>query len=272
MHRRILLVSVAALLAAASTGAGAQAYPSKPVRLIVPFAAGGTTDIVARVVAEKINAHSRPDADRRQQGRRRRLGRRHRDRARRARRLHARHGDGLDHRRQPGDQPEDPVQPAHRLHADHQRRGDAQRHRRQPELPGQGLQGLPRRAEEEPRQVLVRELGNGRHRPPADRAVQEPLGHLPHPHPVPRRRPGAQRRRRRPGADHLRQPAVGAALHQGRPAGRDRRRRAAAPRGAAERADLQGGRPRAGQPAGVLRHLRAEGACRRRSSTRSTTR
>jgi len=57
MHRRILLVSVAALLAAASTGAGAQAYPSKPVRLIVPFAAGGTTDIVARVVSEKINAH-----------------------------------------------------------------------------------------------------------------------------------------------------------------------------------------------------------------------
>ena len=57
MHRRILLVSVAALLAAASTGAGAQAYPTKPVRLVVPFAPGGTTDIVARVVSEKINAH-----------------------------------------------------------------------------------------------------------------------------------------------------------------------------------------------------------------------
>ena len=56
MHRRILLVSVAALLAAASTGAGAQAYPSKPVRLVVPFAPGGTTDIIARVVSEKINA------------------------------------------------------------------------------------------------------------------------------------------------------------------------------------------------------------------------
>ncbi len=58
MQRRSLLslTLVAAAAATVSTGALAQAnYPSKPIRLVVPFAAGGTTDIIARVIAEPLS-------------------------------------------------------------------------------------------------------------------------------------------------------------------------------------------------------------------------
>jgi len=51
---RLFRLVLAFALAAASTIAGAQAYPSKPIRFIVPFAAGSATDTVARLIGERI--------------------------------------------------------------------------------------------------------------------------------------------------------------------------------------------------------------------------
>ena len=48
-----ILVSLAACLAAAS--ASAQDYPTKPVRIVVPFTAGSATDILARTVGQKLS-------------------------------------------------------------------------------------------------------------------------------------------------------------------------------------------------------------------------
>jgi tripartite-type tricarboxylate transporter receptor subunit TctC len=54
LNRRQLIQAAALAVAMADGSAMAQAWPNKPVTLIVPFPAGGTTDVLARALAEKL--------------------------------------------------------------------------------------------------------------------------------------------------------------------------------------------------------------------------
>lgn len=54
LTRRTLLAGMATSLAAPAIGQSA--FPSRPIRVFVPFAAGGIGDVTARIVADKLSA------------------------------------------------------------------------------------------------------------------------------------------------------------------------------------------------------------------------
>lgn len=55
MRRGLILAAAATALALCGGTAGAQSYPTKPIRLIVPFPPGGPSDFLARLMAQKMS-------------------------------------------------------------------------------------------------------------------------------------------------------------------------------------------------------------------------
>src|SRR5215831_16098735 len=56
MTRALLAAALAAVCALAAAQAHAQNYPTRPIKVVVPFPAGGPTDGLARIISDRLGA------------------------------------------------------------------------------------------------------------------------------------------------------------------------------------------------------------------------
>jgi tripartite-type tricarboxylate transporter receptor subunit TctC len=54
MRKAVLAAAVSAMVAGAG-GASAQEWPTRPVTLVVPYAAGGPADVMARIISQRLS-------------------------------------------------------------------------------------------------------------------------------------------------------------------------------------------------------------------------
>ncbi len=79
---------VALCLVLTGTAAHAQGYPNKPITVVVPFGPGSGSDLIARIIGQRLCRGARPERDRGEQARRQRRDRGRAGRALGAGRLH----------------------------------------------------------------------------------------------------------------------------------------------------------------------------------------
>jgi tripartite-type tricarboxylate transporter receptor subunit TctC len=54
MNKRLFTIALSAALTAIALPALAQTWPAKPIKIVVPFPAGGTSDVLARILGQKM--------------------------------------------------------------------------------------------------------------------------------------------------------------------------------------------------------------------------
>ncbi len=54
MNKRFFTLALSAALAGLTLPVAAQTYPAKPIKIVVPFPAGGTSDVLARMIGQKM--------------------------------------------------------------------------------------------------------------------------------------------------------------------------------------------------------------------------
>ncbi len=183
------------------TTAANAAWPDRTVTLIVPYAAGGISDVLARLTAEQLQASIQADLHRAERGRRRRHHRHGQCGARQARRLHAvvwpdraAHAVAADRQGQ--------LRPRQGFRAGVDRCIDAVRRHRQRRLSCEHARGIHRRGEKEAGHLHLCFGRRRQHDPCRLDVVSQERGLADDPRAVSRRRTGVHRHvcRQRPNA------------------------------------------------------------------------
>ena len=165
----------AALLAGLGTGASAQtdpaaSYPSRTIKIVVGFAAGGGNDIIARIIGQKLQDSLAPIRDHRKQGGRGRTARRRGGDGVAARRLHPPGRRQRRHEHHPRDLGEAALRRAEELRPDLDDRELSAHPRGLPVPPGQERAGTGGVDEGQSGQVELRDIVLRLHA--GDRTVQ----------------------------------------------------------------------------------------------------